>query len=54
MSAFEAAASSRSDDPVITIEESELDNGFTAAEVFSNAECLGRLEIHLTITCTSS
>jgi len=43
MSAFNASTRSHAE-PVIVIDESELDNGFTAAEVFSNAECLGELE----------
>jgi hypothetical protein len=40
MSAFDSSSLTFIE-PVVAIDESELDNGFTAAEVFSNAECLG-------------
>ena len=41
MSAFDVSPRTTYLEPVVAIDESELDNGFTAAEVFSNAECLG-------------
>lgn len=52
MSAFDSSPLTYAE-PVVVIDESELDNGFTAAEVFSNGECLG-LQLGRNITCYST
>lgn len=52
MSAFDSSPHTYAE-PVVAIDESELDNGFTAAEVFSNGECLG-LQLGRSITCYST